>query len=151
MAINRLRVATRKAPQSRNVGGRPVTAKRVGCPPDAFRGRVIETILLEECAPKRDVRRPDLVEVVDTAVEEAQRVARVLLGMVDIARAQVHGSKRSERACSLRVVARLECDAERVLEMGDRLFGLPEEEVERAERVLDSAEVRAVGELLVVR
>jgi hypothetical protein len=58
--------------------------------------------------------------------------------------------ERGDGTSGVRVVADLERGGERVLEVLDRLVGVAEQEVDGAEVVQQLADVRAVGDLLVV-
>ena len=69
---------------------------------------ILELVLLHERAPQHELGRRDLVQVILTVGQEAQRVARELLRLVPLAEVQVH---RRQRAFGLR--GRLEAVAPR--------------------------------------
>src|SRR5439155_12132950 len=111
----------------------------------------LEPTLPEERAPEDELRVADLVEEVDPAVEQLERVPRLLLGEVDLVRAEVHLRERRDSLRGVRLAADLERDAEGLLQERLRLVGLAEQEVEAAEVVQQPADAPPVGELLVVR
>src|SRR5205814_646420 len=113
--------------------------------------RLVEALLLEQRAPEHELHAADLVEIVLAIVEEPQRVTRLLLRLLDVAGAQMDLGERGDRARRVGVAPRLEGDAERFLELRDRLVGLAEQEVHRAEVVRQLADEHAVGELFVRR
>ena len=81
----------------------------------------------------------------------SERVERLLLRALRVAGAQMHLRERRDGRRRVLVAADLERDRERVLQVLDRLLGLAEQELDAAEVVQQPADVRAVGELLVLR
>ncbi len=78
-------------------------------------------------------------------------MARLLLGQLVVAHAQVHLGERRDRAGRVGVVADLERDAERILEQRLRVLRLAEEEVDAAEVVQEPADALEARQLLVLR
>ena len=78
-------------------------------------------------------------------LEQLQRVTRLLLGLVDVAGAQMDLGERRHGLRGVRVAAGVERDPERLLQQVDRLVGLAEEEVQAAEVVRELADVNLVG------
>src|SRR6187431_2296171 len=76
---------------------------------------------------------------------------RLLLCELRLARAQVNLREGRDDVAGIGAVADLEENPIGVLEVLDRLLGLPELEIESAEVVQELADVRLVGELLVLR
>ena len=76
-------------------------------------------------------------------------MARLRLRERWVAGAQVHLGERGDRVGGIDAVRAVEPDRDRLLEVGDRLLGLAEQEVEPAEVVQDLADVRLVAALLV--
>src|SRR5579884_4514243 len=97
--------------------------------------RLVDASLLEQRAPEHEVRVAALVDVVVAVVEDRQRVPRLLLGELRRAAAQVHLCKRRDRLRGVGVVAELERQGERVLEVRDRGLRLAEQEAQPAEVV----------------
>src|SRR5436190_3402361 len=112
---------------------------------------LVEAVLLEQRPPEDELRAADLVEVVlvSGGLEEAQRVPRLLFGLLDVAGSEMDLGQRGHRLRRVCVATGLEGDAERLLQEADRLVGLAEEEVQAAEIVRQLADVDLVGELLV--
>src|SRR4051794_25836595 len=113
--------------------------------------RLVEASLLEERAAEHDARVPDLVEHVVALADDLQGVQRLLLGALDVAGAQVDLRERRDGGRDLFVAAGLERHRDRMLEVLDRLLRLAEQELEAAEVVEQPRDVRAVGQLLVLR
>src|SRR5580765_2615732 len=76
---------------------------------------------------------------------------RLLLREFRLARAQVNLREGRDDVAGVGVVADLEENPVGVLQVLDRLLGLPELEIESAEVVQELADVRLVGEFLVLR
>src|SRR3954454_18630049 len=83
--------------------------------------RLVEAILLEQRAPEHELRVADLVDVVLEALEEEQRMPRLLLGLLDVAGAQVDLRAGRDRLAGVRVAAGLERDGDGLLQQRDRL------------------------------
>ena len=79
---------------------------------------LVGLVLLEQRATEHELRASDLVDVVLVAgrLEEAERVTRLLLGLVDVARAQVNLRERRDGLRGIGVATGLEGDAERFLQ-----------------------------------
>ena len=75
----------------------------------------------------------------------------LLLGLLDVAGAEMNLRERRDGRGRLLVAPELERDREGLLEVLDRDLGLAEQELDRAEVVHQPADVRAVGELFVLR
>ena len=87
---------------------------------------LIGLVLLEQRATKYKLRASDLVDVVLVAGRlEAQRVTRLLLGLVDVARAQVDLREGRHRLRGIRVAAGLEAMPNASLRSTIALSGLP--------------------------
>src|SRR5215210_1609516 len=112
---------------------------------------LFEPPLLEERAPEHELRVADLVNHVDAIAEELQGLTRLLFGALDLARAQMNLRERRDGAGGVRLAAVLEEHLERLVQLLDRLLGLPEGEVDAAEVVEDAADGCAVGDLLELR
>src|SRR6266545_188113 len=110
--------------------------------------RVVEPLLFEERTAEDELGIPDLVEEVEPAVQEPERVSRLLLGLVDVAGPQVDLGKRRHRLRGVGIVPEVESDAEGLLEMRDSLLRLPEEEIESADVIEQTADVPFLGEIL---
>src|SRR6185503_8323239 len=76
---------------------------------------------------------------------------RLLLCELRLTRAQVNLREGRDDVAGVGVVADLEENPIGVLEVLDRLVGLPQLEIESAEVVQELADVRLVGQLLVLR
>src|SRR6185503_16532603 len=113
--------------------------------------RLFELLLLEQSPAEDELGVADLVEVVDPAAQKIECVPRLLLRELRLARAQVDLRKRRDDVAGIGVIADLEENPIGVLEVLDRLFGLSKLEVESAEVVQELADIRLVGELLVLR
>src|SRR5215210_7511345 len=72
--------------------GRELLERRVGSPELLF--GLVEPALLEQRAAEDELRVADLVEEVDATVEQRERMARLLLGLIDVPRAQVNLGER---------------------------------------------------------
>src|SRR3954454_9049884 len=117
----------------------------------ARRLRLVDPVLLEERATEHELRAADFVDVVLVAgcLEELERVPRLLLGLLDAAGAEVDLRERRDCLRRIGVAAGLERDAERFLQLPDRLLRVAELEVEGAEVIRQLPDVHLVGELLV--
>jgi hypothetical protein len=133
-------------PGSRTMAAGPeLTEARLGAGEGCL--RLVEPILLEQGAPEHELGAPDLVDVVDPTVEKLERLARLLLGQLDAAGAQVNLGKRGDRAAGVGVSSEVERDRERLLEQLHRLLGVAEQEVETTEVVRELADVNAIRKL----
>ena len=112
-------------------------------------GCFVESSLVEQRAPEHDLDAADLVEHILAAREDLQRVARLWLRELRVAGAQVHLGERRDRIRGIDVVGTVEPDRDRLLEVGDRLLRLSEQEVDPAEVVQHLPDVGAVTTLLV--
>ena len=75
---------------------------------------LVEPALLEQRAAEHELRVADLVDHVLAVGEQLERLARLLLGELRLAGAQVHLRERRDAAAGLDVLAEVERDAERV-------------------------------------
>src|SRR5512133_2644701 len=109
----------------------------------------VEPLLFEQGTTEDDLRVADLVQEVGASLEQLERVARLLFGQSPIAGLQMNLCERRDRLRCIRVAANLERNGERALEIGDRIVGLAEQEVQATEVVEHAAEVLAVAVRLV--
>ena len=72
--------------------------------------RLVEPALLEQRAPEHELGVARLVEIVLAAVEQPQRVARLLLGLLDVAGAQMDLGERRDGLRRVGVAAGVERD-----------------------------------------
>ena len=75
--------------------GRELTEARLGSV-ERLLG-IVEPPLLEECAAEHELGVPDLVEEIHPAVEEGQRMPRLLLGLLDVPAAEMNLCQRGDR------------------------------------------------------
>src|SRR5262249_41149569 len=105
-------------------GSRPVACRsklleaRIGS--EQHFSALVRVILLEQGSAERELRSADLLEVVDSVVEQLQGVPGVLLGLLVIARREVHLGEGVDELPGIRIVAELEGNAKRVLQVSDR-------------------------------
>src|SRR5579884_1321986 len=111
--------------------------------------RLVEPALLEQGVPEHELGAADLVDVVDATVEQLECLARLLLGQLDVARAQMDLRERRNGAAGVGVAPEVEGDRERLLEQLHGLVGVAEQEVETAEVVRELADVNPIRELAV--
>ena len=88
-------------------------------------GGLVEAVLLEQRAPEYELDVADLVECVFAAAEEVERVARLRLCELRVARAEMNLGERRDRVAGVDVVGLVEADRDRVLEVGDGLVRMP--------------------------
>src|SRR5439155_25421457 len=110
---------------------------------------LVEPVLLEQRPAQHQLGVADLGDLVDTVAEQLERVARLLLGPLDVAGTQMDLGNAVDRVCGLGVVSDFEGDAYCVLEEVDGLLGMAEQEVDPAEVVKQPAEIPTVRQLLV--
>src|SRR5919197_3990960 len=148
VAAPRGQIAARD-PRGRTVAGR-AELRETGLGRGERGVGLVEPVLLEQGTPEHELRAPDLVEVVLVAggLEEAQRVPRLLFGLLDVASAKMDLGEGGHRLRRIGVAAGVEGDAEGLLQEADRLVGLAEQEVQATEVVRQLTDVHPVGELL---
>src|SRR4051794_24608224 len=100
--------------------------------------RLIPARLLEQRAAEDEMNVAALVEVVAALVENRERMPRLLLRELRRTTAQMHLRKRRDGLGGVGVVAGLERDRKRFLEVPDGDLGLSEQEAE-ATQVVDDA------------
>jgi hypothetical protein len=110
---------------------------------------LVEPALLEERSAEDELGIANLVDEVDPALEERERVPGVLLGQRELARAEVNLGERGDRLRGIRLASDVQRRADRLLQERDRLRGTAEEEVQRPERRQKFPGVRAIVDLLV--
>src|SRR4029077_19869631 len=112
-------------------------------------GRIglVEPVLLEQRAPEHELRAAHLVDIVDSAFEQLERMTRLSLRVRERAGPQMDLSERRDGPACVRLAPQIERDRERLLEQLNRLVGVAEQEVEPAEVVRELADVDTVGEL----
>src|SRR2546423_128634 len=113
------------------------------------RFRLVESFLSEERRAEDDLRVADLVDEVDTAVEQLQRVPRLLPRQLVLLQTEMDLRERRDSLRSVGVVPRLERDRKCLLQMTDRVLWLSEEIVETAEVVQHATEIDPVAVRLV--
>ena len=110
--------------------------------------RVVEAALLGQRAAEHELRVPDLVDEVVAAGEQLERVARLRLGDVRLARAEVDLGERRDRLRRVGGGVELERGRDGTLQVLDRLLLPSEQEVEPAEVVEQPAGALAVADAL---
>src|SRR5487761_797996 len=127
-------------------GSEPAEAFLGGC---ERRLRLVEAVLRQQRASEHELRTADLVEIVLPALEQLQRVTRLLFGLPDVTAAQMNLRERRNGAAGISLVADVERNPEGLLQQRDRFVGLAEQEVEATEVVRQLTDVHPVGERLV--
>ena len=95
--------------------------------------------------PSTSCTLPNSSQVLLAALQELRGDARLLLGLLDTAGAEMDLGERGDGERGFRLVAAVESDAERLLEQLHGLVGVAEQEVERPEVVRQLRDVGAVG------
>src|SRR5687768_16403211 len=90
--------------------------------------RFLELPALHERAAEHDVRLADLVEEVVAALEQLQRVPRVLFGPIPVLEVEVHGRQAADRLRRVALRVDLDGDGEGCLQLLDRLLRLSEQQ-----------------------
>src|SRR5882757_716594 len=117
VAPPRRKIAARHPGGCTVAGGTELPEARLGC--DERSLGLVEPVLLEQRAAEHELRAADLVDVVLRAAEQPQRMPRLLLGLFEVAGAQMNLGERRYGACSVAVAAGVEPDGERFLEQPD--------------------------------
>ena len=110
---------------------------------------LFQAILLHQRAAERELRRADLVDVVDAVGQELERLARLRLGLLEPTHAEVHLGERADDVRGLDVAAFVEQRPQGVLKVRDRFLRFPELEREPPQVVQEPTDVLAVGNVLV--
>ena len=107
---------------------------------------LLQPALLQERAAENELCVPDLVDEVDPVSEKVQGVPSLLLGKLQLARAQMNLGQRRDRLSGVGVASHFERDGERLLEEGMDSSGLPRRNV-RPPSVVKSLPVLALSSM----